>query len=68
MGDYKPLKFVWDGPKQTVGLCGCKLNKDESGPRCDGSHRKIDFDNMEQYEAQFTRSEEWLSKSPPKKQ
>mmetsp|Transcript_13246 Transcript_13246/g.16824 ORF Transcript_13246/g.16824 Transcript_13246/m.16824 type:complete len:157 (-) Transcript_13246:126-596(-) len=61
LGDFKPLKFVWDGPKQTVSLCGCKLNKDESGARCDGSHRRIDFDDMSKYKPNFTRTKEWLS-------
>ena len=46
-GNFKPLKFTWDGPAQSVNLCACKFNKDESGPRCDGSHNKVDFDNLD---------------------
>ena len=26
MGDYKPLKFIWDGSRKAVNLCGCKMN------------------------------------------
>ena len=64
MGDYKPLKFVWDGPRKTINLCGCKLNKEESGARCDGSHNKIDFDDLSKYEVGFNRTEEWKAQWP----
>ena len=69
MGEFKPLKFVWDGPKQTVNLCGCKLNREANGARCDGSHNRIEFDNLDtKYKPGFVRTEEWLSQFPPKKE
>ena len=37
--EFKPLKFVAE--KEEAYLCGCKRNKVESGPNCDGSHTKI---------------------------
>lgn len=40
--DFRPLQFTWDKPdKLKAGLCGCKMNKDESGAMCDGSHKFI---------------------------
>ena len=40
--EFKPLKFTWDKPdKMKASVCGCKLNKDESGAICDRSHRFI---------------------------
>lgn len=44
---YKPLKFVFEGEdenpdeEQKVSLCGCKHNKTDKGPYCDGSHKNI---------------------------
>ena len=62
MGDFKPLKFVWNGPKKNVFLCACKMSQDAAGPKCDGSHRHIDWDNLDQYEPGFTRTDEWKAK------
>ena len=41
---YKPLKFTYQGEKRAI--CGCKVNKFEMGPFCDGSHSKLDFENL----------------------
>jgi CDGSH-type Zn-finger protein len=43
MPGFKPLKFAHTDPDMEKGLCGCKKNKDESGPFCDGSHKLIDW-------------------------
>ena len=39
---------------EDLWICGCKLNKVSSGPYCDDSHVKIDFDHLyEKYEVGF---------------
>jgi CDGSH-type Zn-finger protein len=41
------LKFVFEGDAenpdeiQKASLCGCKHNKPEKGPYCDGSHKNL---------------------------
>ena len=41
MPGYKPLRFTHTGPVEEKGLCGCKHNKIDSGPFCDGSHKTL---------------------------
>ena len=36
--------FKYDEAKK--GICACKVNKFESGPYCDGSHKRLDLDNL----------------------
>ncbi|CDW80344.1 glutamate synthase [Stylonychia lemnae] len=43
MPGYKPLKFTYEGEDKIKGLCGCKYNKIEKGPFCDGQHKKLDW-------------------------
>ena len=45
--DYKPYKFVWEEESRRQSICGCKLNRDDRGPKCDRSHRLVDFENLE---------------------
>ena len=64
---YIPLKFIYDGETdegtdtKSKYLCGCKLNAYSKGPFCDGSHKKIDFNNLnEKYKVGF--NDNWFLK------
>ncbi len=40
----KPRVYTHEGETTADGyLCGCKNNKAESGPKCDGSHAAVDW-------------------------
>ena len=63
------MRFTYEGPTDEGTdtkdryLCGCKHNKVSSGPFCDGSHKKIDWDNFfDKYEIDFNddTKTEWL--------
>ena len=58
--EWKPYKFTYDGDDKKKYLCFCKLNKDESGFRCDGSHKRFDFENPDKYKPDFRRDPDWL--------
>ena len=45
--DFKPYKFTWEEPNKRQSICGCKLNRDDRGPKCDRTHRLVDFDNLD---------------------
>ena len=36
--------FKFDESKKS--FCACKVNKYENGPYCDGSHKRVDLDNI----------------------
>ena len=36
--------FKYDEAKKHI--CACKVNKYESGPYCDGSHKRLDLANL----------------------
>ena len=43
-----------------MSVCGCKMNKDESGFKCDRSHRLVHWEALEQYKPDFRRDPHWL--------
>ena len=45
--EWKPYKFTYDGEAERKSICGCKMNKDESGERCDRSHRLFHWEAPE---------------------
>ena len=40
---FGPKAFKHEKETGDAYLCGCKQNKPESGPNCDGSHTKVDW-------------------------
>ena len=58
--EFKPFKFTWEEESRRQSICGCKMNRDDRGAKCDRSHRLVDFDNLDQYEPGFHREEKWL--------
>ena len=58
--EFKPYKFVWEEESRRQSICGCKLNRDDRGPKCDRSHRLVDFEDLSQYKPGFHREEKWL--------
>ncbi len=41
--NFTPKEFVHEKESGDAYLCGCKHNKPESGPYCDGNHKQIDW-------------------------
>ena len=58
--EFKPFKFTWEEESRKQSICGCKLNRDDRGAKCDRSHKLVDFENLEQYKPGFHREEKWL--------
>ena len=46
------MRFVYEGETdegtdtKVRGLCTCKLNKVSKGPFCDGSHMRVQWDDL----------------------
>ena len=59
--EWRPYKFTYDGEAKVKGICGCKMNRDDSGEKCDRSHRVFHFDAPEQYKPDFRRDPHWLN-------
>ena len=51
--EFKPYKFTWEEPDKKQSICGCKLNRDDRGAKCDRSHRLVDFENLEDLKPGF---------------
>ena len=58
--DFKPFKFTWEEESRRQSICGCKMNRDDRGAKCDRSHRLVDFDDLSKYKPGFHREEKWL--------
>jgi len=52
------MKLEWTEADAKKGMCGCKLNKDESGVFCDGSHRFLPED-ISKEKVGFQREPAW---------
>ena len=58
--EFKPYKFTWEEESRTQSICGCKLNRDDRGPKCDRSHRIVDWENFDKLKPGFNREQKWL--------
>ena len=45
--EFRPFKFTWEEESRRQSICGCKMNRDDRGAKCDRSHRLVDFDNLD---------------------
>ena len=53
---YRPIYFEWDKPTQEANLCGCKMSMHPTGVMCDGSHKSVNFEDLEgTYKVGFNR-------------
>ena len=58
--EFLPYKFTYDGEAKVKSICGCKMNRDDRGEKCDRSHLLVDFDNLDKYKPDWKRDPDWL--------